>query len=144
MEHPSRKLGIARLNRRDLLWLLIIVVLVLFSTLNDIRFATEEERIDKQGRMATRSRRSVVCGTLEQHMRGRWQHEILSEPVNYDSNTSGYRFEYLPQEVDWLLGNSDQWRNGCSDRTYREEKRGYMFASHMGNGKSVRLWSFCF
>jgi hypothetical protein len=132
MEPSTKKLGIARLNRRHLPCLLGVIVLLSISNVNvnDLRFITKEEGTDKQVQMATRSR---VCGTLEKHMNGRWQHEHLSQPISYNYNTSSYRLDYLPQEIDWLLGKSDQWRNGCSDGNYREDKRGYMYASSMGN-----------
>jgi hypothetical protein len=130
MEPANKKLGVAAgLNRRHVLWLLGIILL---AVINDLRFALNE-RVDKLGPMATHSRHSLACGVLEKHMQGHWQHEVLSKPFNYDYNTSSYRFDYLPQEIDWLLGNSDEWRSGCKDLTYREDKRGYMYASPMGN-----------
>jgi hypothetical protein len=109
------------------------IVVYRSHSLKDFASSIQHDAVDDNGNKVGRS--EFNCRDIEQHMQGHWQHKSALTEWNssYEYNSSSYHFDYLPEEVDWLHGKSDDWRGGCSMGAYQKDKRGYMFASPMGN-----------
>jgi hypothetical protein len=127
---PSKELGIGSLNRGRY-FLIFLSGIILICIFNDVRFVAKIEFPINGQQLKTTS--NSICDAFENHMNGHWTHKTLAKPNNYDYKTSSYRLDYFQEEVDWLYNTSDEWRVGCKTGSYHQDKRGYMYASRMGN-----------